>query len=440
MPGNISRQLHVLAAGFILSFVGLNSVTAQPASLLQEARALIAEANHAESAALLESVPQDSLSPRGCFLLGLCYQSLLQHHRALEMFGRADTLDPEVQAAIGRSLELLGQVDEARSHYLTAYRIDSTDQAIAISLARLYADAQHWKPVHDIYLRLLELDPDNPFLHAQLGVAYHGLDSTEASIIHLQTSFRLNPKSVKVALQLSSVYMKARQHISARRVLEQVLAIKPHLPAPWIRLGEIALTEETYDVAEESFRNAMACGDSSAANLRNLGVSLYLLNRYDEAESYLLRSFKADSTDGMNAFYLGMVRQQEENWDESLMYLNKAADLMGQEMVAEIYSQIAADYDRMNRDDEALQTYRLVRTLAPKKREVLFHLAALYDNYLKDSKRALSFYEQFLTQLEDGDLPQMKSYADVRIREIREKLFFEEGRMRPAAVDSSAAE
>ena len=86
-------------------------------------------------------------------------------------------------------------------------------------LARLYTEADRWSEVKAIFTRLLDSDPENPFLHAQLGKAYRALDSTDAAIVHYERAHRLDPQSIEVPLSLSGVYIATGKLIAARRVM-----------------------------------------------------------------------------------------------------------------------------------------------------------------------------------------------------------------------------
>ncbi len=426
----------------LLSLILACSAAAQPAATLREVRMLFAEGDYGAVVERLEAARAEApLSPEGLRLLGLGYQARMQHGRAVEALSLADTTDVRVRAALARSLEKLGRKREALDAYRAAYRMDSTDQSLAAGLARLYAEAGRWTSVRALYDRLVARDPENGFLHARLAAAYRALDSTDLAIIHYERARRLIPKSVTVYLNLSSVYFDSERLISAWRVVNAGVEALPEEPILWRRRGEVALKREEYPEAQTSFEKALALGDSSALTLRNLGATHYLRNRLPEADSVLTWSFATDSTDAMTAFYLGMVKQYEQEYDAALDYLHRAAQLMGQSALADVHAQIAATYDQMDRDADAIRAYRLTQALDPDRPEVLFHLAALYDAYYADLSTALKQYEAFLAQVEEGKLPEMESYARQRVREIRERLFFETGRRAaPSPTDTSDAQ
>ncbi len=423
----------------VLAILGLASTArAQTPDALRAAQIQVAEGQYAAAAKSLEAVGLDALSRQGAHLLGRCYQAMLQHERALAAFERADTSTVTVLADWGRSLERLGLPEEAEARYRAAYRKDSTNQTVAASLARLLSDWTAWSEVAAIYERLVQEDQLNSYLHAQLGTAYARLDSTDRAIVHYERAHLLNPRNIKVALALTKVYYDIEYIMSARRVLARALDERPRHPALWRRSGEVAFKEEAYPDAVEAFGNVLRYSiDSTAADLSHLGVSLYLTNEFTEALDYLQQSYDRNDEDVLNTFYLGMAHQQLGQYEEALLYLGLAADLLGEGMLADIQARIGNTYEQTEQQPEAIRAYRLALNLDATRLEALFHLAALYDSYYADKKMALQQYERFLERIQEGQLPKMQQYAEQRVQEISENKFFEQGRVpKPSSLDT----
>ena len=431
------------AIAFILLWASLTSAMAQPGPAdttdvrtWEEAQMLFARGDYQTAIALLDSAA--ALPPDGYYLLGRAYQELLRHDRAADAFRRADTADVRVLAAWGHSLDRLGRTPDALACYEQAYRRDSTDARAAMPLARLYAEADRWSEVKAIFTRLLDSDPENPFLHAQLGKAYRALDSTDAAIVHYERAHRLDPQSIEVPLSLSGVYIATGKLIAARRVMERALERHPRHPALWRRRGKVAQEEEMYDVAVEAFQNALAYGDSTAAAFRDLGMAFYLGGDYEHAAAPLRRSYQADSTHAATAFYLGVTEQQLGRHEAALHCLSAATVLYGKDKLAEVYVQLAETH--RNREDysEAVGADRLALRLNPEKTDVLFHLATLYDEYYADPATALVHYKLFLRT--GSAYPLRQAWAARRVKEIEEAEFFRGRPVRPASDSSGRQE
>jgi tetratricopeptide (TPR) repeat protein len=281
-----------------------------------------------------------------------------------------------------------------------------------------------WGEVEAIYRSLVEADLQNSFLGTQLGTAYVRLGLPDSAIVHYELAHALNPRSVRVVLALTKVYYDREFFLSAKRVVDRALDQRPRNPDLWRRRGEVALKEEDYRLATEAFERTIQYGDSAAKDLSKLGVSRYLSNDLAGAEEVLMRSFELDDQDVMNAFYLGLAKQQLQQFEEALTYLNHAADLIGEGLLADVQARIGNTYDQMKSYPDAIKAYRLSLSLESGRTEALFHLAAVYDAYYADKKMAQDQYERFLGQVEEGQMPQMQSYARQRVKEIKEGEFF----------------
>lgn len=433
------QALSVRVLASVLCFVcSVSLAQAQSNRVLRDARTALAEGNQARAVEVLEAVDAEKRTPDGYFVLGLAYQGLLKHPQAVLALEQADNKNRRVLAARGRSLDALGRAEEAKSVYAKAWQMDSTNQSVGISLARLLADEDRWKDVSTIYERLLAEDIENPFLQAQLGTAYFAQDSVMRAINHFEQSRRLNPRNVKLLLQLSQIYIRMEYYTSASRVIDNALEEYPKHKALWHRRGEIAINEEEYTLAGNCFRSALTYGDSSAVNLQLLGVSHYMNAEYEDADQYLTWSDRKDSTNAMNLFYLGMTQRQMERFDEALVTFERSSRHMNKGLLADLYAQVANTYDVNESPSDAIKTYRLALGLVPAKREIYFHLGALYDEHYADKKVALDHYQTFLERVDEGELPQFESYAKERIRAINEELFFREGRMPEQPLADSA--
>lgn len=434
------RSASFLPAALALSCAFASLASAQSADLLYQARVARADGDPATAIAVLEGMPRSEMTGEAVYLLATSYQALARHSEAVALLAAPAEVDYDgacVLSTLARSYDALGQQEDAIAAYESALAADSTSIPVALSLARLYASTDQHQRAATLYGRLLASDAKNPTLHAYLGSAYQSLGLADSAIVPYQTAHRLNPSSVSVALALSRVYAGVDHLISARRVTERALLETPTSTPLWVRRGEIAIKEEDFAVADTAYAEALALGDSSAAVWRGLGVAQYFLGQIDSAQVALLASFEADSTHAMTPFYLGMTYQAQEEWDDALGYFDVAARNMGRGLLADLYAQIATTYDRMDRDGDAIQSYRTVQGLTPERNETLFHLAALYDTYYADRTAALRQYEAFLTRTPEGTLPQFRSYALERVRVLREEMFFQPA---PAQTDTVRSE
>ena len=428
-----SFRLSLLAVFFCSALLlgSPSSLHAQPDDVVERAQLLLMEGQPEKAQRLLAAA--DSLSPAGSFWLGRAHQSLFQHAAAVTAFARSDTTQTRVLAAWGRSLHQLGRTGEALIRYRQAHQQDSTSRAIRLALADLHADAHQW-PASQSYLKsLLQSDPENAVLHAQLARAYQATDSTALAIQHYTEAIALNPSGRTAPLRLSRLYQRADSVEAAQRVLQQALHHHPRNPRVWRQRGQVAFQANRPDSAIVAFRTAINLGDSSTTNVRSLGKGYYLTGQYQTALPLLHRAFQADTSHAATALFLGIIHKNQGRPDSSLYYLDRAASLFGRSTLAGVYEQMADAHKQRAAYSQAIEDDRTALALAPDKVAVIFHLATLYDTYYADPGPARQHYRLFLRRTGPEDFTKMRAFAEYRLKHLDEREFFQRAPTTPVS-------
>ena len=388
----------------------------------RSAQVLFADRSYQDVIDLLEEAP--ALPSDDAYLLGRAYQELYRYEEAARAFSRADTSSWRVLAGWGQSLRRLGRTAEARTRFEKAYRQDSLRREVAVPLAELYAEAGQWPDVRDVLTSLVRGAPENPFFLSRLGKSYRAMDSLHAAARSYDRAYRRNRQSRTLPLDLTTVLLQSDSLDRARQVMDTALARHPNQARFWKRLGQIELKAKKHNEAIQAFQRALLLGDQSVSTLRPLGMSLYYSGRDSASVNFLRGAFQADTTHARTA-------------------------LFGQPALANTYEQLgqaqkaAADYPAAIRAD------RMALRLAPGDRDVLFHLAMLYDDYYRDPRPALTHYRLLLSQLNQitfdevsrmqrSRLEKMREYAAWRVRELKRRDFFQRSSSQSARPDSAS--
>ncbi|MEM9998298.1 MAG: tetratricopeptide repeat protein [Bacteroidota bacterium] len=371
-------------------------------------------------------------TPERAYLLGRAYQEEYQHVRALEAFAQADTMAVRVLRAQAVSHERLGQVSAAIGAYRRALDQQPESVGLAMALARVHSEERQYEAARLLLEGATEAKPETPTIRVEYAKALVALDSLEGAIVQLEIAHRQAPTSVTIPLLLSQVYLADTNPISARRVLERALAAVADNPRLWTRHGAILQQLEAYGEAVAAYGFALVLGDSTAGTWRGLGINRYLDDDPRRALDALQSSYAADSSHARTAFYLGLAHKQLDAFEEAERWLTQAATLSGRTPLADIYEHLA-DAQRFQNDYRAaIRTDEVVLFLSPGRLSTVFHLGVLYDEYYADAGPAIRQYETFVQQAvasgvsERADVLVMMTYAQNRIRALRETTFFEE--------------
>lgn len=225
-------------------------------------------------------------------------------------------------------------------------------------------------------------------------------------------------KSFNVVLQLTAVYLNNGYPSSTRQVVNAPLPLMPDEPLFWGRAGDVGMKEEDFTWAVEAYRNALALGDTTLVDLRNLGLALYLTQAYWEAVGYFEQAYATDSTDKLNTFYLAMTHQRLGAYEEALFYFEQAKALMGAAALADIATQMGVALDALDWTGEAVEAFDLSLRLDEKERDALFYLARLYDKR-GNTEEARSYYSEFLSSVSEDEMPQLQDMARERLTALQ---------------------
>lgn len=133
----------------------------------------------------------------------------------------------------------------------------------------------------------ISVDPGVAAYHDTLGVVYTVLGRPDLAIAELQTAVRLDPKSADAHFHLGSAYAELQRWTDALTSYRQALA-QPTLGIPDLvhqNMGLALYHLKRYPEAESSLRFALSLDPKLQAGYYNLGLVLMAENRSQEARA-----------------------------------------------------------------------------------------------------------------------------------------------------------
>lgn len=162
--------------------------------------------------------------------LGDCYASIEQSELAGECYREAAVLEPrQSQPHVGLGILALqaGDLREAQSAFTAAAARDTQCSEAYGGLAMVHQQREDYSAALEMYLRCLQLNPDN--LVALLGLFQTSCRmGTFAKVIHyLQVYLERHPGDTAVLFCLATLYARDGRLRHAERALLDVLALEP---------------------------------------------------------------------------------------------------------------------------------------------------------------------------------------------------------------------
>lgn len=176
------------------------------------------------------------------------------------------------------------------------------------------------------YQASLNLNPDNPGAHSNLGAAFVRLGRYDEAIKEYRTAVESDPKSAAFQFNLALAYYKSAQVPSAAPVFATVLALqKDHLNARlllgdcYLQMGRFQDTIDTLALWQDSYAD-------NAAYAYILGSALIETDRLDQGQVLIDRIFsKGDSAEAH--LLMATVHLRRTDNPAALAELQKAAAL-----------------------------------------------------------------------------------------------------------------
>lgn len=268
------------------------------------------------------------------YLTGLLALDAGQGKRAAESLARAIAItpgQPVLHLAMGRALEMGGDVAEAALHYRTVLGLDARhaeaharlgellrrqgrrDDAIAHCRAAIAASPVHAEAMNclgallteagrpqeacDVLRRALDLRPDWPAALNNFGIALRDAGRLDAAATILEGAVELRPDHGGMRANLAGIYRLLGRLDDARATAEQATRIAPRQLEGWLELGQIRQAQDHWEGAAAAYERATATAPRSARAWYCLGEARRTLGQNERAAKAFGKALKLDPAD-----------------------------------------------------------------------------------------------------------------------------------------------
>lgn len=193
--------------------------------------------------------------------LGDAYYKAEQFQKAIETFGKIVEMEPDATAVVlklGNSRISVGDYDGAEEEFEKAVRADADGAPTYFGrLGMAYMEAGQCGRAERAFRRAIELAPDDPMYHCDLGDALVCLDQAEGAWSAYETAVSLRPESgAGFFNRLGNLLARRNEHGQAITAFHRAIEIDPrntfyylHLSRSYAALGEGELAAAAYEKA-----------------------------------------------------------------------------------------------------------------------------------------------------------------------------------------------
>jgi tetratricopeptide (TPR) repeat protein len=255
--------------------------------------------------------PQSATPPTN---MSLQYTNLGLPKQGLQLAQQAIQLDPRNADAwdnAGLALFVMAAYTDSQSAFEQAVALQPENALFWNNLAGALREQGKLADAEEILLdRVLQLDPNLPVAHLNLGIVYLRADRPDLAAQHLQVAIRLLPLD---------------QVPDAQAFLDQAQE-----PDRWLRLGDLLLTNDQPEQALQAYSHAEQLGARPADVAAGASSALIALKEWDSASQVLQRGLAAAPDDPRLYYNAGIVERERGNIDLARQLFAKAAELAPQ--------------------------------------------------------------------------------------------------------------
>ena len=236
-------------------------------------------------------------------------------------------------------------------------------------------------------------DENRADLYLRRASLYVDREQVGQAMMDVNKAIQLDPQNVDALLLLSDIYYLLGDEANITATLNHALEVDPFDTRPMVKLAELNLLQQNYNLAFGYIDNA-------------LKVSTY------NPKAYFVRGMtymaKQDTASAMKNFLI--AREQDPTFYDpqreiSVIYQAQQSPLTEsfmRSLVRQFPDHAVARYDLAlflqdnGAPEEALEHYDTLLMLQPSNSRLLFNKGYVYFVYLEDNAKALEFFEQSL--------------------------------------------
>jgi tetratricopeptide (TPR) repeat protein len=225
-----------------------------------------------------------------------------------------------------------------------------------------------------LYLRILDLDPQNVDIVFLLGTLYLQSGNPDAATTFFNKTIKLKPDHVEAHNNLGTVFQNLGKLDEALEEYNKAINLAPDYAEAFYNLGNILHKQRKFDEAQVHYKQAISLRADDYEAHFNLGNTFKELCKFEEAEKCYRRvtALKPDYAIAYSS--LGSILQKQSKFDESAKCFEHAITLNSTN--AEFHNNLGTVLTELGKLHKAVESYNRAIKLNPEKYQVYSNLAS----------------------------------------------------------------
>lgn len=365
-PNAIQQAMHNYEYEKVLSLIAQEELPA-PALLLQKALALKGLNRFYEAAdALREVIGEEPENQKALIELALCCRQAGLFEESLTCFQQILEKEPGNKFIQIQSINLLCTTEQYKeAHQACSKLLESDSTAVPLRLmGNIHSALSNPKEAIDNYEKVLQLEPHDSFSAARLASLFIQLNDPESAIEVTEKYREHDTKNTNVNRQNAQAYS----------------------------------LNKDYDTAIDRYEYLVSQGDSSAMTCYYLGMGYYIKERYYDAHTFLSKAYEYSPKNINILYYLAKTCARTSWKKEGVELMNEAISLTipSDSTLTTLYAGLAECYKMAGEPKKTIETIAEQYKYDNTNHILLYTIASIYQDHLKDKKNAEIYLKRFL--------------------------------------------
>ncbi|WP_175609894.1 tetratricopeptide repeat protein [Zobellia uliginosa] len=324
---------------------------------------------------------------------------------------------------IARAYNAIGNYEKAIAQYQNVLSQDARLQIAKFELGKLCLKTKDFTNAEALFLELTHAASNNPEYHFYLGETFREEKKTERGLVSYKNAVVIDSTHLRSLFQLGKYYVSQREKDSALTFIDKGLGFYENDVA-LINLKALAYyNNDEYVKASPYFERLIELGEHKEYIYEKLGYCYFKDWEFEKAKANYKKVLELNDENADAYYNLGQVFRKDRQIDSAQYYI-KGSIAVQKPFLLKEYVALAGIARSKGDIKTALKYYKLAHQEDPDDALVYHNVCTVADQYYKDPKIKLTYYENFDERFGDKN-DYMSKMVNKRISELKEEIHYD---------------
>ncbi len=290
----------------------------------------------------------------------------------------------------------------------------------AVEYGEVLMKAGKLKSADSLFRQLANSYPKNASFQFQLGTIKEKQNDSTA-LEYLRKTIDLDKTHQQALYKLAKYELSIRNFPQSEKLSLQGLEANPSNASLLSILAQTYFNENSFILAITPFERLLEIGQGNEFVHSKLGYCYYRLHYHTKAIAQYNFALGYEDNNSDTHYNLGKLYARTGDLKKSETHLLMALLIKKQPVDAEFLS-LALTYKLQEDYKKALEYFNSALEENPENERALYERAIAADNYFKDKKSVLNYYQAYLDKYSKQGNSELIYLAGIRIKDIKEEL------------------